>query len=73
MTSPSTNTVSLITGLPVGAQGVPNIYNGLPVTGFNVFTYTNTALLVGSVVSNVRTNYGMGVDHKYTTSIQAVQ
>ena len=70
LTSPSTNTVSLITGLPVGTQGVANTYNGLPVTGFNVFSYTNTALKVGSVVSNVPTNYGMGVNHKYTTSIQ---
>ena len=59
--------------MPVGPQGVANAYTGLPVTGFNVFTYTNTALKVGSVVSNVNTNYGMGVDHKYTTSIQAVQ
>jgi len=71
LTSPSTNTVSLLTGLPVGAQGIPNTYNGLPVTGFNVFTYTNSALKVGTVVSNVPTNYGMGVNHKYTTSITA--
>jgi len=70
LTSASTNTVSLATGLPVGTQGVANTYNGLPVTGFNVFTYTNTALKVGSVVSNVPTNYGMGVNHKSTTSIQ---
>ena len=69
LTSSSTNTVSLLTGSPVGAQGVANDYRGLPVTGFNVFTYTNTALKVGSVVSNVNTNYGMGVNHKYTTSI----
>jgi len=55
---------------PVLAAPANATYVGLPVVGFNVFSYTNTALKVGSVVANVPTNYGMGVNHKSITTIQ---
>jgi hypothetical protein len=64
----NTTKVSLATGAASAAAAAT--YAGLPVVGFNVFTYTNTALKVGTVVANVPTNYGMGVNHKTTTSIQ---
>jgi hypothetical protein len=59
--------------LASGAQTVqPSAtYTGLPVVGFNVWKYTNSALAVGGVVSNVPTNYGMGVPHKSRTTIVA--
>jgi hypothetical protein len=64
----NTTKVSLATG--VASAAAPATYAGLPVVGFNVFTYTNSALKVGTTVANVPTNYGMGVVHKSTTSIQ---
>jgi hypothetical protein len=64
------NTVQ--TPLATGVSGAANptsTYTGLPVVGFNVWKYTNSALSVGGVVSNVPTNYGMGVPHKSRTTI----
>lgn len=60
--------VNLATGAST-ALAAPATYAGLPVVGFNVFSYTNSALRVGTVVANVPVNYGMGVDHKYQTTI----
>jgi hypothetical protein len=64
----TTVTMDLTTGAATAAAAVT--YVGLPVVGFNVWTYTNSALKVGSVTSNVPTNYGMGTSHKYRTTFQ---
>jgi hypothetical protein len=63
----TTTQTNLATGVTSGV--VQATYAGLPVVGFNVFSYTNSALKVGSVVYNAPVNYGMGVDHRYGTSI----
>ncbi len=63
----TTTTTILATGVTSAAAQAT--YHGLPVVGFNVFSYTNTALKVGNVVYNAPVNYGMGVNHRYDTRI----
>ena len=68
LVNPTTTFVNLATGTAISGPA-PATYSGLPVIGFNVWTYTNSALSVGGVVSNVPTNYGMGIAHKSRTLI----
>jgi hypothetical protein len=58
-----------ITGIG-GATTTSNstTYNGLPVIGFEVESFSNNTLVVGGV--NVLSNYGGNFVHKTTTSVQ---